>query len=1214
MIKRALVVCLIIFSVLALAAEVKYSSLLVNCPNDMQLKKLLSQGFDVMVKEGIKNNQIKVIANQFDRQKLNQFGYSYEVEHEDITTFLMTRFTQPRVPNNQIGQGSMSGYFTFAEIVDFVDSLHTAYPNIMSAPITIGQTAEGHSIQAYKISDNPNSNESEPEVLITGLHHAREPMSIVSPLYYTQWLLENYNSNELATYLVNEREIWIVPILNIDGYLYNQQIAPQGGGMWRKNKRDNNNNGVFNSNTDGVDINRNYGYEWAYDDEGSSPEPSTETYRGPSAFSEAETQAIRDFCIANSFRTALNFHTFGDLFIYSGHANGENFPDIELFREYGDDSTKDNGYTYGNDMETVNYSTNGGSDNWLYGEQTQKPKIIAFTPEMGDQNDYFWAPTSRIMPLAQENLFPQQYISLVAGSYLKVMKSRVNDTNGGDGDMSGEAGETFNFIVKVRNKGYLDALNNVTATLSSNNPMITINNATSNISSINPLGEAEFTFNISISSQMSSGTTVAFNVHFIGSGNYNLTENFNYTFGSPVVIFFDGAENGMANWVTNQSWNTSNEKAAHGQFSFTDSPHAEYQNNTTNRMALANPIDLSFANNAFLKYQIRWNLERHFDKAQIQLLNATNSWINADCEYTTYGTGAGVQETGEPVYNGFKDIKWSDETIPLNSMLNNNFKFRYSLQSDEGVTADGVYVDDVMVIAYTDNPMPPVIAHVRNISDNTDFQGPYEINAIISDAQGISSAVLKYSTDNSIFYNVNMTETEKNFFNASIPTMELGTTVYYKVSATDQNNNTVNSATYSFMVTNNPPVIATDASAFDFVIQASGSAQDTFEISNNGLLPLDFNIYSTPIIPTRSSMNPTDVFKRLKNMNSSSRVTTEKVLKSNTRDPQLLIQDTTDELDVEFRDIESIYAELENDVMSLTVNMADNVNWENTLLVISFDTDQNINTGNYPPSLGAGSEDQNIGSDYEMIVDAGNQTGNGSGAFIISFDGSSFIGLAQMTPSANSMQLTFNYNLLQDNDNNCDVTAVSLITPNNAAIDYAPNMGHGTIGLPGTPTWLGFLPNQGHLGNNESAQVTVSVSGQYLTPGSYMADMHIVSNDPVTPEIVIPVSLLIQGNGSDDNPQVINGNHLYQNYPNPFNPETNIRFTVANESRVKVEVFNIKGQKVSTLTDRMYSRGAYNVIWSGKDANDHAVGSGIYFYKMSINNRSISTQKMMLIK
>ncbi|HOD53090.1 MAG TPA: M14 family zinc carboxypeptidase [Candidatus Cloacimonadota bacterium] len=1214
MVKRLLVVCLMIFSILALVAEVKYSSLRVNCPNDIQLKKLLTQGFDVMVKEGVKNNQVKVIANQYDRQKLNQLGYTYDVEHEDITAFLKTRFTQPSVRNNQIGQGSMSGYFTYTEIVDFVDSLHTAYPNIMSAPVTIGQTAEGHSIQAYKISDNPNSNESEPEVLITGMHHAREPMSIVAPLYYTQWLLENYNTNELATYLVNEREIWIVPILNIDGYLYNQQIAPQGGDMWRKNKRDNNNNGVFNSNFDGVDINRNYGFEWGYDNEGSSPEPSAETYRGPSAFSELESQAIRDFCIDNNFRTALNFHTFGDLFIYSGHANGDNFPDIELFREYGDDSTKDNGYTYGNDVETVNYSTNGGSDNWMYGDQTQKPKIITFTPEIGDQLDYFWAPTSRIMPLAQENLFPQQYISMVAGPYLAIQKSRVNDSTGGDGDMSGEAGETFNFIVKVRNKGYMDALSNVTATLSSSNPMVTINNASSNITSINPLSEAEFTFNISLSTQLASGTTVAFDIHFNGSNNYIITEHFNHTFGSPIVLFFDGAENGMANWVTNQTWNTSNEKAAHGEFSFTDSPHAEYLNNTDNKITLANPIDLSFANNAFLKYQIRWNLERHFDKVQIQLLNNSNSWINADGEYTTYGTGAGVQETGEPVYNGFKDIKWSDETIQLNNVLNNNFKFRYSLESDEGVTADGVYVDDVMVVAYTDNPMPPVIAYVRNISDNTDFLGPYEIKAIISDAQGISSAVLKYSTDNSIFYDVNMTDTEKNFYSASIPMMELGTTVYYKVSATDQSNNTVNSPIFSFMVSSNPPIIATTASVFDFVVQGSGNVQDTFEISNNGILPLDFNIIATPIIPTRSSVNPTEALKRIQNIKSAEFISSDQKVKETTRDPQLIIQDTTDELSVDFRDIESIYAELVNNEMNITVNMADNVNWQNTLLVISFDTDQNINTGNYPPSFGVGLEEQNIGSDYELVVDAGNQIGNGAGAFIISYDGNSLIGLADMTPSANSIQLTFDYSLLQDTDNNCDVTAVSLISQTSNAIDYAPNMGHGTIGLPGSPSWLGMIPNQGHLGSNESVQVTVNASGQYLTAGTYMADMHIMSNDPVTPEIIVPVSMIVNPNSTEENPQLITDNHLFKNYPNPFNPETNIRFNVAKDSRVKIEVFNIKGQKVSTLTDRMYSKGGYQVIWNGKDANNNAVGSGIYFYKMSINNQNISTQKMMLIK
>jgi murein tripeptide amidase MpaA len=97
-------------------------------------------------------------------------------------------------------------------------------------------------------------------------------------MYYMWYLLENYGTDPEATYLVDNREMYFVPCFNPDGYEYNRQTDPNGGGMWRKNRR--NNGGSY-----GVDLNRNFGYMWGYDDLGSSPIPSSETYRGPSAFS-----------------------------------------------------------------------------------------------------------------------------------------------------------------------------------------------------------------------------------------------------------------------------------------------------------------------------------------------------------------------------------------------------------------------------------------------------------------------------------------------------------------------------------------------------------------------------------------------------------------------------------------------------------------------------------------------------------------------------------------------------------------------------------------------------------------------------------------------------------------------------------------------------------------------------------------------------------------
>jgi len=124
-------------------------------------------------------------------------------------------------------------------------------------------------------------------------------------------------------------------MVNPDGYTYNENTYPNGGGMWRKNRR------VNGGNEFGVDINRNYGYKWGYDNQGSSPDSSSETYRGPGAFSETETQAVKYFAEQHNIQITLNYHTYGNLLIYPwGYEYGHFYTRFRLIYGMGnaDDS------------------------------------------------------------------------------------------------------------------------------------------------------------------------------------------------------------------------------------------------------------------------------------------------------------------------------------------------------------------------------------------------------------------------------------------------------------------------------------------------------------------------------------------------------------------------------------------------------------------------------------------------------------------------------------------------------------------------------------------------------------------------------------------------------------------------------------------------------------------------------------------------------------
>ena len=101
----------------------------------------------------------------------------------------------------------------------------------------------------------------------------------------------------------------------------------------------------------------------------------------------------------------------------------------------------------------------------------------------------------------------------------------------------------------------------------------------------------------------------------------------------------------------------------------------------------------------------------------------------------------------------------------------------------------------------------------------------------------------------------------------------------------------------------------------------------------------------------------------------------------------------------------------------------------------------------------------------------------------------------------------------------------------------------------------------------------------------------------------------------DDEPNVIpTTSTLFQNYPNPFNPETAISFSIKQNSKIELEIFNIKGQLVKSLINGQQNAGNHSVIWNGKDDNGNKVTSGIYLYKLQVNDKSVATRKCLLLK
>ncbi len=345
---------------------------------------------------------LRTVLSASELRAAEASGVELEVLVEDVTAhYLATRrgtceggASVSRIEADICG--TMGGYPTFETILGHLDAMRAAYPHLISERTSLGETHEGRPLWLVEISDNPGVEEGEPEALYTGLHHAREPGSMAAVLYFMYYLLENYGTDPEVTELVDSRRLFFVPVVNPDGYVFNETTNPEGGGMWRKNRRDNGGN-VF-----GVDLNRNYGYEWGYDDLGSSGFPPSETYRGPAPFSEPETRALRDFLEGGRHvSVAFNYHTHGNLLLFPwGYRQGVYTPDHAEYVALGEALTEANGYTSGPSPDVL-YLVNGGASDWFYGEQTTKGKIMAFLPEVGYA---FWPDPVDVYALADENL------------------------------------------------------------------------------------------------------------------------------------------------------------------------------------------------------------------------------------------------------------------------------------------------------------------------------------------------------------------------------------------------------------------------------------------------------------------------------------------------------------------------------------------------------------------------------------------------------------------------------------------------------------------------------------------------------------------------------------------------------------------------------------------------------------------------------------------
>jgi carboxypeptidase T len=623
---------------------------------------------------GLTATEPYLVARSEDLDFLRLHGYRYDVLQENLEQFYASRL--------QTSLDVMGGYRTYSEINATLDSIHTAHPTISTAKFSIGQTGQGREMWVMKISDNPTVDEDEPEVFYNALIHAREPVTMEGLLYFMHYLTDNYGTNPDVTALVNSREMYFLPCVNPDGYVYNQTTNPDGGGLWRKNRNGN-----------GIDLNRNFGLTWGLDNSGSSPISTDETYRGPSAFSELETQHLRDFINARQFVTEMDYHTYSNLVLYpwsTSYYDGDGLTvDNATFNMLADScvyfchSVNNVWYTPGTPWQTL-YNTNGGSFDWEYGEQTTKPKIYAMSIEVGSNSDGFWPAANRILPLAQEMLPTNLFLARIAGQlaprpYAAAIDGHCEVEWNGNANSVVEPGEGFSLTITLRNTG-TQALTGVHGILSSADPYFQINASAADWPNLASGGSAVNSASLlaTVDAACPASRIAPLALHVTSTNGLDTTLYLDAAVGS--IGLADNAEGGAGDWTSsgsNNEWHLSTRRSQSPTHSwFCGNETGSYVSNMNCSLVSDTLIVSPGANLSFDEW---YSLEADWDYGYVEV-----------------NTGTGWEPlTGAPAVTGASGT-WVHiiASLPV-TCAGTALRVRFRMTSDELGVDEGWYLDNI---------------------------------------------------------------------------------------------------------------------------------------------------------------------------------------------------------------------------------------------------------------------------------------------------------------------------------------------------------------------------------------------------------------------------------------------------------------------------------------------------------------------------------------
>ncbi|XP_026878061.2 carboxypeptidase A1-like [Electrophorus electricus] len=304
---------------------------------------------------------------------------------EEQREMMKSRASQPRTTDGY----DYASYHTFSEITSFMDMLVQEKPNFVSK-LVIGKSYEGRPLNVLKFSTGANR----PGIWIDTGIHAREWVTPASGTWFAKKIVSDYGHDTVLTAILDKFDIFLEIVTNPDGF----HFTHTSNRMWRKTRKPNDGSICV-----GVDANRNW--DAGFSGAGSSNNPCSETYRGPSAHSEPEVKAIVDFVKSHgNLKAFVSIHSYSQMLLYPYGYTRTPCKDQAELDELAKKAVTDlkslygTNYKYGSIINVI-YQASGGTIDWTYNQGIK----YSYTFELRDTGRYgFMLPANQIIPTAEE--------------------------------------------------------------------------------------------------------------------------------------------------------------------------------------------------------------------------------------------------------------------------------------------------------------------------------------------------------------------------------------------------------------------------------------------------------------------------------------------------------------------------------------------------------------------------------------------------------------------------------------------------------------------------------------------------------------------------------------------------------------------------------------------------------------------------------------------